>query len=222
MNILLVNDDGINSDLLKIAFNRLSNYGNVTVVAPKEEQSGKSISITIGDIPFEQIDKNWYAVDGTPADCVTFALYGLRIEPDIVVSGVNKGYNIGVDTMYSGTVGAAKQACYHGYKAISLSGDYLGNVNVKRDFDLVMNYVFSNNLLSKRHILNVNFQQEKFEKHLGIKVTKLHFVKTELFGEIEDKVFKGVREVIKEDLPQDCDVYAYKHGYISISRIKLY
>ncbi len=219
MNILLVNDDGIDSPRLKYAKDVLSAYGDVFVVAPKHQQSGKSVAISIGRIPFEMIDNDTYAVDGTPADCVSFALYALNKTPDLVVSGINLGYNIGVDTMYSGTVGAALQASFHGYKAIAFSGDFKGDMNIKRYFKRTFNHIIDNDMASKDYIINVNFPREKFSEDKGILHTELFYVDMTLEGKIENNIFTHKRRILNDTIPKDTDVYALREGYTSVSKI---
>ncbi|MFH5882009.1 5'/3'-nucleotidase SurE [Liberiplasma polymorphum] len=221
MNILLVNDDGINSERLKFAEKVLSKFANVITIAPKEEQSGKSVSITIKGIKFDMIDDKHYAVDGTPADCVTFGLYGLKIKPDLVVSGINKGYNIGIDTIYSGTVGAALQANYHGFKAVAFSADYKGTKNMERYFERTFRYILENQLLSENYILNVNFPREKYDEDKGILKTQLYYVKMLLDGEINGNTFTHTRNIIPQHIPENTDVFALRNGITSISKITL-
>ena len=129
MNFLLVNDDGINSEGIFELAKALSEQGTLFLCAPNKQQSGKSHSITLSgsiqveETEFEGAAKAW-KVDGTPADCTKIGLQmceadGVKI--DIVFSGVNKGSNLGGDTLYSGTVGAAMEGCLLGYRAIAAS-----------------------------------------------------------------------------------------------------
>jgi len=222
LNILLVNDDGIDSTRLKFTEKVLSHYGQVTVVAPKVQQSGKSVAISMGSIKFKKHDDYHYAVEGTPADCVTFALYGLNVQPDIVVSGVNNGYNIGVDTMYSGTVGAAMQANYHGYSSIALSADHKGFEIVEQELSHVITHILDHKLYSNEFVLNVNFPKNKFDKSKGIINTKTAFLKYEVYSRIENDTFYIERELITDDIPKDSDRYAIENSYISIAKIKLF
>ena len=127
MVILLTNDDGIGSEKIEYTKEVLEKFGTVYRVAPKEQMSAKSMSLSIGGFEFEKLDDFNYAVHGTPVDCVGFAYYGLGLKPDVVVSGTNNGYNIGIDTRYSGTVGATLQAQYFGFKSLALSADRKGN-----------------------------------------------------------------------------------------------
>lgn len=122
MKILITNDDGIFSEGLAILTKWATKLGEVYVVAPSQQQSGKSHAITIHS-PFEISkvtlglgEKEAYAVDSTPVDCVRFATLGLGIQFDLIFSGINKGYNLGEDILYSGTVGALFEASLAPYK----------------------------------------------------------------------------------------------------------
>lgn len=221
MKILLVNDDGIFSDRIQYAYEVLKEYGEILVVAPKNEQSGKSASITIGALKYKKLDKNKYYLIGTPADCVTFALYGLKFKPDIVVSGINRGYNIGIDTLYSGTVGAALHANYHGYKAVAFSGDYRGMKNIEKYFKSTLDHILDNNLLSNQYILNVNLPKDVFIESIGIKHTEVIYLKTIMDGTMKESEFIPIRKVVASNIPESSDVFAFMNGYISVSKIAL-
>ena len=226
MKFLLVNDDGVHSERLHFAKSILERYGTVYTVAPSIEQSGKSVAISIQGIPFEKINDKTYAVEGTPADCVSLALYGLNLEPDVVVSGINKGFNIGIDTMYSGTVGAALQAAFHGFKSVAFSGDFKGETNVKRYFEKTLKTILDNNLLSVDYVLNVNFPKEVFHHEAEVRFTHLHHVKMVLRGEIRELsqklVFQHSRSILEQEIPTNSDVMALREGAISISKIFLF
>lgn len=226
MVFLLVNDDGVHSNRLLFAKSILEKYGTVYTVAPSIEQSGKSVAISIQGIPFEKVDDTTYAVDGTPADCVSLALYGLDLNPDVVISGINKGFNIGIDTMYSGTVGAALQAAFHGFKSVAFSGDFKGETNVRRYFEKILNMILNSNLLSTDYVLNVNFPKEVFQHEAEVRYTELHHVKMILRGEIIEPnkklVFQHSRSILKQEIPADSDVMALREGAISISKISLF
>ncbi len=126
MKILLTNDDGIQSEGLMIVAKWAKKLGDVTVSAPKFEQSGKSHSIDIHN-PFEVKKVDYldgvraFSVDSSPADCVRFATLGLHETYDLVISGINKGLNLGEDIMYSATNGAIFESCTRGLKALALS-----------------------------------------------------------------------------------------------------
>ncbi len=121
--VLLTNDDGIHSPGIIALENAFSQLAEVTVVAPNREMSATSHSLTIHrPVRYEEVGSHKFAVDGTPADCVLLALnYLLPAKPDLVVSGINKGPNLGRDIGYSGTVAAAIEAAYHDIPAFAIS-----------------------------------------------------------------------------------------------------
>lgn len=122
--ILCTNDDGIHAEGLKALEAGMRTLGDVDVmvVAPEREMSGTSQGITIhAPLRIHKIDGFHFAVSGTPADAVIIALYQLRIKADLVVSGINPGWNLGENVVYSGTVAAAMEATLHGVPAIAFS-----------------------------------------------------------------------------------------------------
>lgn len=130
MNILLTNDDGIDAEGIRVLAAVLSKKHDVFMVAPKSNKSGASSQMNVA-VPLElkKVDKEncrlAYHLDGSPVDCILSALKGNYISPkiDAVVSGINDGPNIGTDIVYSGTCGAARQACISGIPGIALSID---------------------------------------------------------------------------------------------------
>lgn len=127
MNILVTNDDGWDAPGLHAAVDALNDLGSVHVIAPKAERSACSHTITLGrPITVERLQDEHlgtvYAVDGTPADCVRLAVAALVERPiDLVVSGINRGANAGVDAFYSGTVAGGREAAIQGILAIAVS-----------------------------------------------------------------------------------------------------
>ena len=124
MKILLTNDDGINSPGIKAMEKALSSAHEVLVVAPEGERSGFSNSLTFhGNVKITKIDAQHYSCSGTPADCVHRTLHRIinGFYPDIVVSGINHGPNLGTDIIYSGTAAAARQAAIMGVPGIAVS-----------------------------------------------------------------------------------------------------
>lgn len=123
MEILISNDDGIEARGLLVLADRMRTLGDVTIVAPDKNRSGASNSLTLDSpIRIKQLDDDTYRVSGTPTDCVHVALTGLLDEdPDIVVSGINAGANLGDDVIYSGTVAAAMEGRFLGFPAIAMS-----------------------------------------------------------------------------------------------------
>lgn len=121
--ILVTNDDGIHAEGLKVLERSLAPLGEVTVVAPDREMSATSQSISVHTpLRVYAFDDHHYAVTGTPADAVIIAIHHLLPEkPDLVVSGINPGGNLGENVVYSGTVAAAMEATLHGVPALAIS-----------------------------------------------------------------------------------------------------
>jgi len=122
-HILITNDDGITAPGILALEQSLAALGEVTVVAPDREMSATSQSITLHTpLRIHRIDDRHYAVNGTPTDCVILALYQILTErPDLVVSGINPGGNIGENVVYSGTVGGANEGAVHGVPSFAIS-----------------------------------------------------------------------------------------------------
>lgn len=124
MRILVTNDDGIFSEGIKLLAEALGEIGEVVVVAPDREQSASGHSLTLSrPLRIRRVRTHWFTVDGTPTDCVNLAVQGLLKEkpPDLVVSGINFGVNLGNDVTYSGTVSAAFEASLQELPAIAFS-----------------------------------------------------------------------------------------------------
>jgi len=126
LHILVSNDDGINAEGLREVAKALAPFGRITIVAPDREKSGCSHSLTMNrPLRADEIREGVYAVDGTPADCINMAVNGLIKDdrPDMVVSGINLGANLGDDVTYSGTVAAAREGAILGIPSFSISLD---------------------------------------------------------------------------------------------------
>lgn len=125
MIILLTNDDGYQAEGLNTLESVLAEAGHdVWVCAPSDQRSAQSHAMTLkGKIRFIRYDSRHYHCSGTPADCILYGLHGgaLPVRPDVVISGINHGYNASTDILYSGTVGAASEAALRGYAAIAIS-----------------------------------------------------------------------------------------------------
>jgi 5'-nucleotidase len=122
-HILLTNDDGIQAEGLHALAAALEGFATVSIVAPSREQSGAAQSLTLRQpIVCHPVAERQWAVDGTPADAVIVALHKLLAEPpDLVISGINFGANLGENAYYSGTVGAAREAALHHIPALAMS-----------------------------------------------------------------------------------------------------
>lgn len=165
MRILLTNDDGIHAEGMRALMRWASRIGETVVFAPKTEQSAKSHAIEIHR-PFEAKrvtlwdgSEGW-AVDSSPADCVRFAILGLHEQFDMVISGVNRGLNIGRDIMYSGTVAAAFEASALNVKAMAVSTEPQSFETAERFMDPVWAYIEQRALFRGTDIVNVNIPCE--------------------------------------------------------------
>lgn len=222
MIFLLTNDDGYDSKKLHYTRSVLEKYGTVYTVAPSKEQSAKSMSLTIGGFTFNKVDDFNYKIDGTPVDCVSFALGGIGVTPDIIFSGTNNGYNIGIDTKYSGTVGACLQAQYFGFPSVALSADNKGEKVLEEELERTIQHILQNNMYSKDYTLNVNFPRDMFDKSNGIIETDLDFFKFRFSPVITGNKYKPRRSYIEDiNLKENTDTWAYINGFTSISKIKL-
>lgn len=221
MNIVLTNDDGYFAEGIQFLYQALKKYGNVYLVAPHKHMSGASVSrIFWTKVKVYHHDDFIYSVNGTPADCVSLALHGLNIKADVVISGINAGFNVGADTIYSGTVGACMEALKFKVPAIALSADYQGFELAKKEFNRVLDYIFENDLLSHQYLLNVNFPSRHFKRSKGIMITDLGFRPTRHFYVEEDGYYVTKRKFLTESFEPDTDLYAVNNGYTSLTPLK--
>ena len=180
MRILLTNDDGIESKITRALYQRLSENHSVTLIAPKHDKSGQAAGLTLRtSVEIEKLDENIYSVDGTPADCVFMGLMAIMKEtPDIVVSGINKGANMGDDVMHSGTLGAAFTGRKLKYPPIasSIAGKSFENFDsAVLTSEMMLNYVQSNysDSLHDGIVFNVNIPNVSFNEINDFVLTKL-------------------------------------------------
>src|SRR3954464_7495871 len=162
MKILLSNDDGYQAPGLVALYEAVKDLGDVEVVAPEHNNSAKSNALTLhSPLYVHQAGNGFRYVNGTPADCVHIALTGLLdYRPDLVVSGINNGANMGDDTIYSGTVGAAMEGYLFGVPAIAFSETERGLANIesaaRKARDLVQLVIEKHLSDQKAWLLNVN------------------------------------------------------------------
>lgn len=125
--ILVTNDDGVRSPGIRTLAQTVADLGRVVVVAPDRNRSAIGHALTLEDpLRVDELKKDVYAVDGTPTDCVNLGIHGLLQQPpDLVISGINRGSNVGDDITYSGTVSAALEACLMGVPAFAVSLEQL-------------------------------------------------------------------------------------------------
>ena len=186
MEILVTNDDGVNADGIRTLAKALESLGRVTVVAPAREMSAVSHALTIHQsVEFEHVENRTFAVEGTPADCVSLAVNKLLTKtPDLVVSGINRGANVADDVAYSGTVGAAREAAMLGIRAIAVS---LATRTDEADYSRaaafmseIIPVVLRKNRWGRRTFLNVNVPEAAIQ---GVRVTS--HGRREPFGKLE-------------------------------------
>ena len=186
MRILISNDDGYRARGIIALRGALAGLGDLTVVAPDRNRSGASNSLTL-EVPLrvEQAEPDVYFIQGTPTDCVHLAISGLfPFEPDMVVSGINDGSNLGDDVLYSGTVAAATEGRFLGKPAVafSLHTDGLRG-DARRHFETGAHYARAiverlqtmpiETTMGRATILNVNIPNIPIDAVKGIKVTRL-------------------------------------------------
>ncbi|GGE67879.1 5'-nucleotidase [Paenalcaligenes hominis] len=123
MKIVIANDDGYNAPGIEALYHALADLGDITVIAPESNCSGSSNSLTLNrPLSVQKAHNGFYYVNGTPSDCIHIALTGLLdFRPDLIVSGINNGANMGDDTLYSGTVAAAMEGHLFGIPALAFS-----------------------------------------------------------------------------------------------------
>lgn len=219
MNILITNDDSITAKQLIPLIKWCRKLGNVTTIVPKIEQSGKSQGIELHK-PFEvkqvQLEPgiSAYTVDSTPADCIRFAVFGLKLKPDLVISGVNRGFNMGGDIMYSGTAGGVFEAVSLGLKAVAISTSPEFYDRAIEPLDQVLEFFKAHKLMEKCDLYNVNVVPEA----KGIRITRQggHFYSDDFIHEGNDMYMPHGKCVYQpsDDLTLDTD--CVMNGYISI------
>jgi 5'-nucleotidase len=229
--ILISNDDGIRSGGIKSLVRALRTLGEVYVVAPDRERSAASHSLTLHrPLRAEKVGPRQYAVDGTPTDCITLAVGGiLPGRPSIVVSGINKGWNLGEDISYSGTVSAAMEGTLLGIPsvAISLVAREKFDFKVAADFAIRLVRRILKKGLPKDTLLNVNVPQmppsKKIKGYMFTRQGKRFFddVVVEKVDPRGKKYYWIGGDMVKWEGGRDTDFYAISKGYISITPVHL-
>ncbi len=176
-NILLCNDDGIDSPGLFALENQFRDKANLFTVAPSKEQSAVGHSITLHDtLRKQRLSDNKYSVNGTPTDCILIALKNiLPWKPDMIISGINKGPNLGADVTYSGTVAAALEGALLGINsvAVSLNDRETDNFQAAAQItEKIVNLVLENGLPANT-LLNINIPFLPLEKIRNHRITHL-------------------------------------------------
>lgn len=243
-HILITNDDGFDAIGLKALIEALKPLAKITVVAPAINKSACGHSLTL-DKPLRmvKVDDDFYKIDdGTPTDCVYVSINNLFDEeyrPDLVVSGINIGANMGEDITYSGTASAAMEAVLQGIPAIAISqvcNDNCAHIKDNWDFALakkvikeIVLKIFEGNFpLDERKFLNINIPPISLNEYKGIRITQVGYRE---YGNDTHRHFNprgeeyywiGLHPLAwKRSEKQDCDFEAIKANYASISPIQL-
>jgi 5'-nucleotidase len=222
MRILITNDDGVDTLGIRLLASWAKKLGEVVVVAPKVEQSAKSHAIEIINpieikkVPFEG-GIEAYSMASTPADCVRFGVLGLKKQFDLVLSGINRGVNVGADIVYSGTIAATFEAARLGIPAIAFSTFPNEQEEAAKLFDEAYGYIVNNKLLEENPLYNVNIPA----KAKGIRMTyqgSPYFSDEFVKADGEDMYVQSggpIPDVQPNDL--DRDTVAIHNGFISIT-----
>ncbi|MEO2083595.1 MAG: 5'/3'-nucleotidase SurE [Desulfurobacteriaceae bacterium] len=228
--ILLSNDDGIRSEGLKALYRVLSEWADVTVVAPDRERSAVGRALTLHrPLRCEKVDQNWYAVDGTPTSCVYIGIHAIMKEkPDMVLGGINKGPNLGEDITYSGTVSVAMEGALLGIPAVAFS---LATFN---DFQWQSAAAWASRIarnvldkgLPQGCCLNINIPNLPYHEIKGVKVTrqgkKAYTEKVEERRDPWGRVYYWIGGEEPNWVPEPgTDYWAVKNGFISVTPIHL-
>src|SRR5688572_32002667 len=225
--ILVTNDDGVNSEGIKVLAEALAPFGDVTVVAPIQEASAIGHALTLRrPLRIETVAANVFAIDGTPTDCVNIAItHVLKRKPDLIVSGINKGWNLGDDITYSGTVSGALEGALLSIPSIAVSAE-----RVKDDAEfgpsasaaaLVAEAVLDRGM-PKFTLLNINVPAGR---HKGFRVTvqakRNHVTSVTERLDPRHRPYYWIEEGLNEWEPHDrSDYQAVRDGYISITPLQ--
>ncbi|MGB5332228.1 MAG: 5'/3'-nucleotidase SurE [Woeseiaceae bacterium] len=230
MKILVSNDDGYLATGINALTDALEQVADVVVVAPDRNRSAASSSLTLHTpLRVTEIARNRYKVDGTPSDCVHLALTGfLDYEPDLVVSGINHGANLGDDVIYSGTVAAALEGRFLGLPtiAVSLVGRDLKHFSTAGRVASELVQKIDRTGLAPDVVLNVNVPNRPYEELQGIQATRLGFRhKSEQILKDTDPYGHPIYWVGPagdgQDAGEGTDFHAIEHGYASVTPLRV-
>jgi 5'-nucleotidase len=231
MHILLSNDDGYFAPGIMALFEAVSKVADVvTVVAPDAERSGASNSLTL-DRPLmvRRAHNGFYYVNGTPTDCVHLAVTGiLDALPDMVISGINHGANMGDDTVYSGTVAAATEGFLLGIPSIAVSLAMNGQSNFATAGQLVLDLIERQQThpLGRPYLLNLNVPDCSYAEVKGMQVTRLgkrHKAEPVISATNPrgETVYWVGPAGSAQDAGEGTDFYAVKQGYAAITPLQM-
>ena len=234
MRILVTNDDGIHCEYMIKLVELAKDFGEVWVIAPAAECSAMSHRVTVKknltlkkepDFPVEGVHA--YSLDGTPADCVKVGIDCVLPEkPDLVFSGMNVGYNLSRDVVYSGTVGAAAEGAMHGVTSIAYSLVKGQGFEVPETYFHQITELLLKKKLEPDELWNVNFPGGKADDIKGILFDRTLAPAEYYFNHFEKEEINETETVITpvfryaETGPEGSDLEAVTNGYISISKVK--
>jgi 5'-nucleotidase len=230
MRILVTNDDGIHAPALSVLQEELRQFGDVVVVAPDRDQSATSHALTLHrPLRVQRLGPDVYSVDGTPTDCVVISANGLLPEkPELVVSGINHGPNMGEDVSYSGTVAAAMEGVMQGVPALAASLVTREPADFKEPARFVGELVrrIIGHGMQRGTLLNVNLPHRRWNEIQGVRITRLGtrvyqdslIEKTDPRGRAYYWI-GGLEPVWKRE--EGTDFQAIEEGYISVTPLSL-
>jgi 5'-nucleotidase len=230
MRILLSNDDGYFAPGLACLAEALSAIADIIVVAPERDRSGASNSLTLDrPLNLHKAHNGFYYVNGTPTDCVHLAVTGmLDTLPDMVVSGINAGANMGDDTIYSGTVAAATEGFLLGIPSLAVSLTSVSSGNFFTAARVAADTVqrFKDNKFNEPVLLNINVPDVAYEQLQGIEVTRLgRRHKAEAVVKSQSPRGETVYWVGAAGLAQDAgegtDFFAIQHNRVSLTPLQI-
>ena len=229
MHLLISNDDGITAPGIQVLSGRMSSLGKVTIVAPDKNRSGASNSLTLeSPVRIRETGDRTYSVSGTPTDCVHIALTGLLgKDPDMVVSGINAGANLGDDVIYSGTVAAAMEGRFLGFPALAVSLVFTErpqHYSTAAEAVALLVEQLRKDPLPADTILNINVPDLPLQQIKGFEVTRLgHRHRAEPVVKTTDPRGRPMYWIGPAGPEQDAgpgtDFDAIRRGYISITPI---
>ena len=230
MNILLSNDDGYHAKGLLALSSALRDMADITVVAPDRNRSGASNSLTLeSPLRIRQQGPDVYCVNGTPTDCVHVAITGfLKDDPDMVISGINHGANLGDDVIYSGTVAAAMEGRFLGYPtiAVSLVGHRLQHFDTAARVATELVQRLEEDPLPSEFIFNVNVPDLPYAELTDLRVARLGFRhKSEPVVKSQDPHGRTIFWVGPagpgQDAGEGTDFHALDAGAVAITPLKV-
>lgn len=230
MRILLSNDDGYFAPGLAYLAEALSKIAEIIVVAPERDRSGSSNSLTLDrPLSLHKSHNGFYYVNGTPTDCVHLAVTGmLDVMPDMIVSGVKHGANMGDDTIYSGTVAAATEGFLLGIPslAVSLVSSSQGNYRTAARVAADMVLRCRDHEIQRPVLLNINVPDIEYEQLAGIEVTRLgrrHKAEPVIKSQSPrgESVYWVGAAGAEQDAGNGTDFYAVRNNRVSVTPLQI-